>query len=278
VSFYGHVQPEGSSTARKEQGFAACMGMSLDASMPLPHEIFWYLSCNAGTGLNKTCEGDPLVFARQALRRRRRHVRMELCDSHPEAIEQLRANIERTKPWLEDWQAAFYPCDNREFLPRVAEKIRRTERHPECAFGLVVCDPVSQGNGYPRLALREFAWEFRKMDLLIHVNVAAQAMVEGAIKAGQKGFEQWLRPEELMAEFPPKTWWVRNPSRGGAGIQRFITLYGHGWERGKRTRFADFYPVDSVYGQKILKCYAGFEDGENLLPFGYESISEEDEG
>src|SRR5262245_21488318 len=128
MSSYGKDQGMGPSTQRKEAGFDAVMKMALSVSKALPHDILWYLDCNSGSGLNETCEGSPLVFLRRALALARWHIRAEFCDDDLEAIQQLRCNVQRVQPWLDDWQLRYYTCDNSDFLPRVAEKIRKAER------------------------------------------------------------------------------------------------------------------------------------------------------
>jgi len=255
-------------TAWKIEGFVACMRMALCKSKGASvwHFPFWYLSANAGTGLNNGCEGEAIRFLREALKLSRRNIRACFCDIEPKCLEQLRRNVQSIFGELpDDWDLKYYPMNNIKFLDEVSKRIYEEERNPNEALGLAVFDPPS-GKAFPRLNVVQLARRFRKIDHVNHWNLSWQAMEDGCNQAGQKGHEHFLPPSEMIEQIPKDFWFVREPCRGNSGQQRFYTLYGNNW-RESRNRFADFHSTKTFQGEYILRTYRRFGDPNQGLLF-----------
>jgi hypothetical protein len=161
--------------------------------------------------------------------------------------------------------------DNADFLRDAAQEIRAAERNPGLAVGSCLCDPNGFPEGFPVEALKDFAREFPRIDLVVNLNVSLFARVRGckasANEAIRKGFVYWPELGDLVGLYPRRHWWVRNPPAGPWGMERFVTFYGHNWPRTKRTAFAEFVPLDSLAGQEIVGTFKRHASDQKLFSF-----------
>lgn len=268
---WSNGQGQGKGTARKEDGFAALFRLLLKVSTgeAVRNFPYWHLDLNAGVGWNDKagCPGSPLVFLREAARVGR-PCRAYFCDNDPEAAGRLQANVLAEGAPPEGSERHVVCCDNADLLARVGAEIAADERVPELAVGSCVCDPNGFRQWFPVGGLVDFFDRFRRIDCILNLNTSLFARVEGCKRSAnaaiRKGFEDWPELGELLGGFHKQTCFIRNPSKGGGGRERFVTFLGTN-ARIKRTPFKDFYPLDSWQGQEIVRTLRRVDVGQGYL-------------
>jgi hypothetical protein len=247
------------------------MTFRMTKNLPFAH---WHLDLNAGCGLNATCEGSPLTAIRAALDAgRSAPVRFHFCERSKGRVAQLRnlcfGLVERLPP---DSQMSARALDNSAFLPEVADMIRQEER-PEFAAGTVLCDPNGFPHGCPVDALDAFSLEFRRVDLILNLNLSLFARVFGKNGKGgclgsanesiRKGFLDWPKLNALVARFHKRFAFVRNPSRGPR--ERFTTFFLTNNPNAGTSRFLDFFARGSTQWHEIIETFGRVNPAQGLL-------------
>lgn len=259
-------QGQGKHTAMKESGFAGIFDTSLCISKGGKAAAFpyWHIDLNAGCGWNDKaeCWGSPIVFLQEA-RRKERDVVALFCDINQSFASELESTI-HSMDWGE-WEpeVAVARGDNAEWLTEFAKLIRARE-DPRYAVGSLLCDPNGFKSGFPVNAIRTFAEEFRRIDLILNFNVSLFAKVQGCKENGIPGFDHWPTIPDLIPTFHRKHWMVSNPPGWGQG-DRFVIALGRNFDTGQR-RFLNFYPLESQNGQEIIKLLRHQQPNQPFLP------------
>lgn len=250
-------QGQGKGTTRKEEGFAVIFRASLAISkggsaLSWP---YWHIDCNSGCGINDrsgdVCDGSPIVFLKEAVASGR-CFHSYFCDKDETATKDLNARV--ASVGIRYPNIAEVVCeDNGAFLRRMAIRIRSAE-NPKYAIGSVIVDPngfqSQRESAYPRDALKEFAQEFPRIDLILNLNISLFARVQGCKRNSIKGFDAWPTIDELMDELNRRHWLVRSPGKNPG--EKFVTLVGRNIESGQN-KIHEFYRRESVEGRHILE-------------------------
>jgi len=267
-------QGQGLSTRRKEERFAAALSISLGVSKAesVKDQQYYHIDLNCGSGWNETsgCEGSPMVFMREANAADRRY-RATFCDSNLEYTSEL---MVRLNPFREGGgYFEILTMDNGEALGWVADTIRSAEMRPELAIGSLICDPNGPKTGYPAEALKRFSAEFRRIDLILNVNMRVWRSAVGArdtlrkqadCRPCFKGFADWPDLQDSIAGFGKETWMVSNPLQVQGDC--FSVFYGTNAPIARRS-FQGFYSLESREGRQIMERMGHVNVGQQHFPW-----------
>ena len=213
---------------------------------------YWHIDLNAGCGWNEVvdCEGSPLVFLREAEHAERRFNAV-FCDLDAEAVRSLEGRLPAAPAGC---VVRTFAGDNADALDAFGNWIVAAGEKPQYAVGTCLADP----NGVRSLpidGLARFASAFPRIDLIVNLNISLFSRFRGGREspALRGRFDKYPEPLDLLALFHRKHWVVRNLPRGGTG-ERFTLAVGRSHRAGSG-RHADFYPIDSPAGRRILQDF-----------------------
>jgi hypothetical protein len=274
---------EGHDTITKEEAYLDVMTMILRISTSplMVKRPFWSIEMNAGCGYNhkSDCPGSPLVLHQAAIAAGR-PVHVFLCEKNPEFVTQLQKRLANVA-WPQHSSCQIFPGDNARSLPHIANIIRRLD-DPARAIGTIFVDPNAWNDGLPLDDLDIFTAEFRRIDVIVNLNIGVWRPALECKRRAQagdfgpnntfRGFLGWPEPEGLIWRFHkpyPGGWMVRNPRRvrgGNGGGHNFLMLVGTGHvARGRR--FKSFYPIDSWVGKEILRTLDHVDADQGRFPW-----------
>jgi hypothetical protein len=266
-------QGQSAVTFDKERRIASAVSIGMriaSAAFPDRGYRFWHFDANSGSGWNdKSAEeggigervpGSPLVFWKVA---KACLAGMEpypwFCDIEPSAIRQLQTNLAKEP---DVYGESILQCgDNEEELTRFAETIRRSSENPRHAVGSVLVDPngyfyrSSKGSGAPVNVLPGFCQEFRKIDVILNMNIRAYRLQSAPQnKEFMKGL---MTPTEVLASLDKKHWLVAWAGRDNA---RFLLAVGRNFPTGDHAKIG-LHDAKSDTGRYILNMATGGRQG-----------------
>jgi hypothetical protein len=274
-------QGQGEVTADKERRIGAAISVNMKIAEnrfgDFQGKSYWHFDANAGSGdndsLSITVPGSPVVFWEAA----ERHLsglkaRPYFCDNDPDAIRALTARLASRGL---DKRSVIHCCDNEVALAAFERQIRASRENPRHAIGSVVVDPngyfyrSAEGNGAPVESLIEFTRAFKKIDVIINMNMRIYAM------QAERGHKGLMSPLEVFAKLNKQHWLVARAGRRGS---RFLLAIGRNFETGDHKRL-QLYKLDSPQGAFIVEHAANtkqpgaFDYEEAELPGLFESTS-----
>ncbi len=146
------IQGQGSSTSRKESGFAALLRLSLRISKAptAAKNRYWHIDMNAGSGFNglANCDGSPVIFLKQAAAVRRSFTAL-FCDIDAENTQLLNSRIAGMIP---DNSSVTVVCgDNEQALNDFSQLVSSSDKQDYGAmarlfastFALTITNPAT---------------------------------------------------------------------------------------------------------------------------------------
>lgn len=238
-------------TASKQRKFAAALlqGLSIAAKV-CPGQPFFHLDTNAGSGRNEEVgvDGSPLVAFEQADKAGHTDFRPMFVDINPAAA----AALERR---LRGRASIIFSGDNSEFLEWSARWIKASA-NPRYAIGAVLIDPNgwfyrnAKGEGAPVEAVRRFAMEFPRIDVVMNLNVATYQRMKGINqKSGAPVYASLIGPSELMSSLGKSHWAISDIE--SCGGDRFVVMVGRNISTSNLDRYG-LFKVDSERGREII--------------------------
>ena len=242
------MQGQGRSTLDKERQLAAAMSMQRNILLKKPSIIgrhpYYHIDLNAGCGWNKDFQvfGSPLVFCQVMYNF---HFRAWFIDRDPEATRELTERL-RLYSGIE-----ICTGDNRDVLKKIGSYL------PTRAVGSILVDPNSwayrnaKGEGVPVNELAEFCRQYRRMDLIMNLNVRAYSMMDGHNQNGSIKFD--LIALDRFPSFFSRDYWLI--SRDHNGHTEFVRLTGRNMRTGDYAKWG-WYHWDSAKGKQIREDIA----------------------
>jgi hypothetical protein len=261
------TQGNGDATPRKERDFSDAIEASLGLSYAggVASWPYWHIDLNAGSGWNERpqCEGSPLVFLHQAIRKKRR-VNVCFCDLDGSKLEKLKnAVLPLCVQLAPGSEVAWVVRDNALALADWGRKIAAVE-NPACAIGSVLADPNGPRQGFPLEALAIFAAGFPRMDLIFSLNVTLFRSALGCRQRQRPGFADWPTVREMLRGLPRAHWLISNFQEHGVAGHRYAVLVGRTSAYGYK-RYRNFYPIDLPEGRVIIDRLRRVADGQGEL-------------
>jgi len=250
------VQGQGIGTARKQELFyhANAVGMRIVVSKAqLSRFPFWLFDGNCGSGWNDEVGviGSPINAHKVAdwvgLAASRRQ--FYFCDRNRASMVALQDRLAADPAW--EACSHLLNGDNEEGLALFGQRIADREK-PEFAVGAVIVDPNGwfyrdrKGEGPPIDGLQAFAQQFKRIDIILNLNVRTYVLQKGQ---AQKGHGPGvMRPTEVLRCLHRNNWLV---GRIKVGQSRFWVAVGRNVATGDH-RKVGLYHIDSKEGREVM--------------------------
>jgi hypothetical protein len=236
-----------------------CLASALAISMRVANSKFkgfTYFHCdaNAGSGWNEqvSVDGSPIVFhklADQYLPDMRRQA--FFCDINEDYIKRLNRRLTENR-WCD--HSHLFAQDNEEVLPVFAQCIRNSGEKPHYAVGSIIVDPNGyfyrnqKGLGAPVASLQEFTSVFKRIDLVLNLNISSYWRMQG-----QAWPKPLMAPSEVLRSLNKQYWLVRRTNYGG---WEWMLAVGRNVETGAHTRLG-FHDIRSDEGRELMARFDG---------------------
>jgi len=279
------IQGQGATTQFKQYCFHAALAINLTIYRKYPWLTVWHLDMHSGSGWNDkvNCPGSPFEYLSSIRQYGISRWRAYFCDRDQKAIEGL-------KRFIQNNPHCHPLCmDNREALKVFRRDIEAREKYPHLAMGTILVDP----NGYPfhrpdPVALLnrknkppefpmeefgEFCQLFRRIDVILNLNVNHRCALRGCKERRMVGFAnaKGLALDELPRFLNRQHWLIRAPlARGG---HKFLMMVGRNYRVGDHRKLG-FFHLDSHEGQAIVNAIEHPERREPVEPDGQMKLFE----
>jgi len=249
-------QGQGVGTARKQELFfhANAVGMRIFVSKPqLSRFPFWLFDGNCGSGWNDEVGviGSPinahLVADQLGLAASRRQ--FYFCDRNQTSMLALQARLAADPAW--EACSYLHNGDNEEGLALFGQRIVDREK-PEFAVGAVIVDPNGwfyrdrKGEGPPIDGLQAFAQQFKRIDIILNLNVRTYCLQKGQLQKGRG--PDVMPPREVLSCLHRENWLVGQIK---VGQSRFWVAVGRNVATGDHRRVG-LYHLDSEEGREVM--------------------------
>jgi hypothetical protein len=242
------TQGQGPSTPDKERKLGAMFDMQGNLYLKINALFYgpaYHIDLNAGCGHNHAFNepGSPIVFL-DVMRARYPSVpfRAWFIDRDVAAINELKDRVANRYGHLDN--VSIMCADNRDALIQIAPQLE-----PHWATGSVLADPngwlsrnKKDKSGVPVEELKQFAHLFRRMDLLMNLNVRSYRLQSGC------DYETYSAPE-FGALFMRSHWLITRAAHNEHST--FICLMGRNLKTSGYKKY-DWYEMNSPTGLDIL--------------------------
>lgn len=231
----------GEHTEQKQIDFEAIVSFHIDVTQraqanwrergwEADHDTYWYYDINAGAGYDPTgIEGSPLVFLRQAQKRRIQY-RAFLIEIEPENCESLRYHIGSNSE-------VKIECGNHNgILPQFFG-------YGPARFGMLYCDPTGTTPPFELLGRMSKYNLYKRLDFLFYLHATNIKRIRRSPFTGEN-----RNLADFLKCIDKKDWIVREPH----GKEQYTFLLGSNWVDFPDWKARGFHKMRSPEGKEIL--------------------------